>query len=269
MSANLDLASLPPPRPQARFLENEQENNKELTARIEVMERVVAKRRDTYMQEQRRVADMNNEVELLKSTLSKAANVLAQKTAECNLARETLERKRANLDALRKKHAGLTAKLTGKFGELDTLEVRDDDTWLTCCMTTCGMTWGGNTATNEAVIAARSWSTLHTCCLMKLAAADRGWLGFAEEEDRRAKHACTQLASNSSIHAPSAPQSQIAELEGLLKAEVRTLEGLRKDKEGMEKERFVRAQELLGLRSKERDLLAEISGAFGASEGIS
>lgn len=107
---------------QARFLENEQANNKELTTRIDMMERIVGKRRAAFNDEKKRVEEMNNEVELLKGTLAKAANVLAQKTTECNSARDTLMKKRANMEKQRKKQATLQNRLNNKFTELDTLE---------------------------------------------------------------------------------------------------------------------------------------------------
>ena len=57
------------------------------------------KQRDAYMREQQRLAEFSNQVELIKSTLSKAAADLSQRTAENAGARDALDDKRWVRDA--------------------------------------------------------------------------------------------------------------------------------------------------------------------------
>ncbi|KAJ9515479.1 hypothetical protein QJQ45_016481 [Haematococcus lacustris] len=107
---------------QAKFLEAEAMNNKEVDARIAFYDREVAKQRDVYLREQQRLADLDNEVEAVKATLNKAANELAGKGAENEGARQELDAKRQRLDASRKKYALLRRQLEGEFAALDSLE---------------------------------------------------------------------------------------------------------------------------------------------------
>ncbi|KAG2422661.1 hypothetical protein HXX76_015898 [Chlamydomonas incerta] len=109
---------------QARFLENETLNTKEADARVAYYEREVGKQRDVLAREAARSEELNNQVELIKATLSKAATELAQRTVENKQAREDLDAKRQKLDAARKRFVVLKRKLENEFGNLDSMEAK-------------------------------------------------------------------------------------------------------------------------------------------------
>lgn len=109
---------------QARFLENEVANNKELDARIAFYDREVGKQRETLQREQKALDRYLDEVELLKAQLSKAANDLATKSIENQEARGELDAKRRRLDVARKRYAALRRRLEGEFAQLDTMDAK-------------------------------------------------------------------------------------------------------------------------------------------------
>ncbi|KAK9820385.1 hypothetical protein WJX72_009778 [[Myrmecia] bisecta] len=114
--ANLDA--------QARFLENEEANNREVDARIDLFEREVGKLRDVHGSEQKRLADIMDEVDRLKNMLAKAADELVGQRTANGRAREMIETKRHALDALQQKQASAKQQLQGEFGNLSSLEQR-------------------------------------------------------------------------------------------------------------------------------------------------
>ena len=113
------------------------------------------KQRDQFQREQARLGDLSNEVEAVKAQLSKAAGELAQKAAENEGSRTTLEDQRARLDASRKKYAVLKRKLEGEFAALDSLESKVAEledlrrvcgVYMCVCMCVecaCVCVWGG------------------------------------------------------------------------------------------------------------------------------
>lgn len=109
---------------QARFLQNEVVNNKELEARITIFERDVAKRRDAMAAEQGKLSELSAEVDLMQVTVAKAANDLAQQTVENSSAHTELEKKRKRLDLSRKQYAALRQRLDTEFGLLDSVEAK-------------------------------------------------------------------------------------------------------------------------------------------------
>ncbi|GAX79427.1 hypothetical protein CEUSTIGMA_g6868.t1 [Chlamydomonas eustigma] len=169
---------------QARFLEDESMNNKEVDARIAFYEREIAKQRDACLSESKRLEEFNNQVETIKSTLSKAATELAQRTAQSTQAKQDLDEKRQRLDASRKRYAVLKRKLESEFGELDSME------------------------------------------------------------------------------------EKVAELEAMRKAEELRLKMTLKDNEGLKKEQFKRSQRLFELRTRERELISDISGGQGQNKNL-
>eukprot|EP00195_Chlamydomonas_chlamydogama_P009299 CAMPEP_0202915398 /NCGR_PEP_ID=MMETSP1392-20130828/65575_1 /ASSEMBLY_ACC=CAM_ASM_000868 /TAXON_ID=225041 /ORGANISM="Chlamydomonas chlamydogama, Strain SAG 11-48b" /LENGTH=937 /DNA_ID=CAMNT_0049607407 /DNA_START=168 /DNA_END=2981 /DNA_ORIENTATION=- len=112
---------------QARFLEDEGVNNKEVDARIAFYDREVGKQREVYLREQQRLDEFNNMVETLKSTLAKAATELSQRNTESSQARQDLDEKRKRLDAARKRYAVLKRKLETEFQALDSLESKVEE----------------------------------------------------------------------------------------------------------------------------------------------
>jgi chromosome segregation ATPase len=169
---------------QARFLEDEGLNNKEVDARIAAFDREVARQREAYMGEQQRLGEINNQVETIKSTLAKAATELAQATAQSSQAKSDLGDKRARLDAARKRYALLKRKLEGEFQQLDSMDAK------------------------------------------------------------------------------------VAELELMRTEEEVALRAANKLNEQLKKEQFRRSQALFELRTKERELISEISGGQGQNKNL-
>ncbi|KAF8063069.1 CCDC39 [Scenedesmus sp. PABB004] len=96
--------------------------NRELEAQISQYERELGKARDAQAAEAARLDAAASQVEVLQSTLAKAANDLADAGTGNAAARRALEEKRARLEGVRKKHAALKAQLEGEAGQLGSLE---------------------------------------------------------------------------------------------------------------------------------------------------
>ena len=86
-----------------------------------------SKQRDACLAEQKRLDEFNNQVETIKSTLSKAATELAQRTAQSSQAKLDLDEKRQRLDAARKRYAVLKRRLETEFSQLDTMESKVEE----------------------------------------------------------------------------------------------------------------------------------------------
>lgn len=65
---------------QGKALEVEQAKNRAVEAQVLLVEREVAKLRDTHAKELARLSNVSDEVDVLKSTLAKASEELAQST---------------------------------------------------------------------------------------------------------------------------------------------------------------------------------------------
>ncbi|MEW5311178.1 MAG: hypothetical protein WDW38_002914 [Sanguina aurantia] len=109
---------------QARFLDNEGANNKEVESRIAYYDREVAKAREAFAKDQERVNEHGNQVDLIRATLAKAAAELSEQTHEAGAARTDLDDKRRKLDAGRRRYAVLKRKLETEFGQLDSLDAK-------------------------------------------------------------------------------------------------------------------------------------------------
>ncbi|GMH34075.1 hypothetical protein BSKO_01909 [Bryopsis sp. KO-2023] len=117
---------------QSTFLEQEKVNNKELEARIETLDRGVAKVRETCGEEQQRTLEVTDEVDIIQNTLRKAANDLAQKSSENDHSKRELEVLRSKVDAARKQFAVTRRKLESEMNQLDNLELRDGELVAMC-----------------------------------------------------------------------------------------------------------------------------------------
>uniref|UniRef100_A0A061QV58 Flagella associated protein n=1 Tax=Tetraselmis sp. GSL018 TaxID=582737 RepID=A0A061QV58_9CHLO len=107
---------------QARFLDNEVANNRELDAQIGAYDREVAKLRVVYGREKEQVDEFINELDALKASLGKAANELAVKRSENSHRKQEIETKRSKLDAMRKNSVVANRKLDSEFSQLETME---------------------------------------------------------------------------------------------------------------------------------------------------
>jgi len=170
---------------QARFLESESINNKEVDARIAFYDREMGKQRDLYLREMRKLDELSNQVEAIRATLAKTATELGNCTAENEGARMALDLQRKRLDAARSKYMLLRRKMESEFATLDTLG------------------------------------------------------------------------------------SKVEELEVLRKADEAHLKSVIKEAEDLKKEQFKRSQRLFELRTKERDMISEISGGQGQNKNLS
>lgn len=108
----------------ARFLEQEINNNKEMDARIAIADRGMGKLRLVHQSEVAQQTEMQDEVEVVKNTLSKAAGDLVQ-TQSGNEGKGTqLEEKKKKLELVRRKLAKARQRLENEKVELMTLEER-------------------------------------------------------------------------------------------------------------------------------------------------
>ena len=89
----------------ARFLDAELAQNKERDAQIVLLDRDISRLRDVHAAEQHAVSELSDQVEIVKSTLSKAANDCATKQAHNEAVKEALAKKRVRLDDMRKRLA--------------------------------------------------------------------------------------------------------------------------------------------------------------------
>ena len=89
----------------AKFLDGEMANNKERDAQIALLDRDLARLRETYAGEQKQMVELADQVEIVKSTLSKAANEYASKQVENEALKGALDKKRMRLDDMRKRLA--------------------------------------------------------------------------------------------------------------------------------------------------------------------
>ncbi|GBF94678.1 flagella associated protein [Raphidocelis subcapitata] len=109
---------------QAGFLEAEVAANRELEGRVAHYEKEVAAQREAHRAEQAKLTELNHQVELLKSTLSRAANELAGQAVSNEAAREALEAKRQRLESVQRRQAALQRRLEEGYGQLSSLEAR-------------------------------------------------------------------------------------------------------------------------------------------------
>mmetsp|Transcript_5315 Transcript_5315/g.17662 ORF Transcript_5315/g.17662 Transcript_5315/m.17662 type:complete len:868 (+) Transcript_5315:644-3247(+) len=111
----------------AKFLDNEVANNRELDAQIAIAERGQVVLQGQFQGEKKQLSEMQDEVEVVKNTLAKAANELAVQRAGNQATAQEVETKKRHLENVRKKFAGVKRKLEGEFTQLDTLEKRQDE----------------------------------------------------------------------------------------------------------------------------------------------
>ena len=110
---------------QARFLENEEVNNKELDMNISMNERAVGKLREELSVKSAKVNDLTEEVEVLKNTLAKTHNQLANEQTSAKNLRIELENKRGKQKGLEDKFKKIQDSLQSEIGQLQTLEERN------------------------------------------------------------------------------------------------------------------------------------------------
>ena len=108
----------------ARFLEQEINNNKEMDARIAIADRGMGKLRLVHQSEVAQQTEMQDEVEVVKNTLGKAAGDLVQTQAGNEAKGAQLEEKRKKLETVRKKLSKARQRLENEKVELMTLEER-------------------------------------------------------------------------------------------------------------------------------------------------
>mmetsp|Transcript_20436 Transcript_20436/g.66353 ORF Transcript_20436/g.66353 Transcript_20436/m.66353 type:complete len:909 (-) Transcript_20436:163-2889(-) len=111
----------------ARFLEQEQANNREIDARIAIADRGMTKLRLALTGESDKHNETNDEVEVLKNTLSKTANELAVARSTNKAMQGELEGKRLRLEKARKKLGVNSHKLETEYATLDTLEKKSEE----------------------------------------------------------------------------------------------------------------------------------------------
>mmetsp|Transcript_5128 Transcript_5128/g.9691 ORF Transcript_5128/g.9691 Transcript_5128/m.9691 type:complete len:950 (+) Transcript_5128:130-2979(+) len=111
----------------AKFLEQEKANNKEVEARVQIADRGVGNLRAMLQDETFQVAELNDEVNVLKNTLQKVANELAaQNATNMGLRAEVAERKR-KLELARKKYTAVELALREEFSNLDSMEKKTNE----------------------------------------------------------------------------------------------------------------------------------------------
>jgi len=110
---------------QARFLENEEVNNKELDMNISMNERAVGKLREELSVKSAKVNDLTEEVEVLKNTLAKTHNQLANEQTSAKNLRIELENKRDKQKGLEDKFKKIQDSLQSEIGQLQTLDERN------------------------------------------------------------------------------------------------------------------------------------------------
>ena len=110
---------------QARFLENEEVNNKELDMNISMNERAVGKLREELSVKSAKVNDLTEEVEVLKNTLAKTHNQLVNEQTSAKNLRIELENKRDKQKGLEDKFKKIQDSLQSEIGQLQTLDERN------------------------------------------------------------------------------------------------------------------------------------------------
>ena len=87
------------------FLQTEQKNNAEVDLKITGMERVIGKKREALVHENKRLLELADQVDVVRSTLSKAATEMSQTRAQCTELVGQIEEKKVKLDRAKKKLA--------------------------------------------------------------------------------------------------------------------------------------------------------------------
>lgn len=107
---------------QARFLENEELNNKEVNMQISSADRAVGKLRDQIGVEGHAANELHEEVEVIKNTLAKTATELQQVQAQNRTLKEDFHRKEDHLEMIKRKVEKTKAKLENEIMQLDSLD---------------------------------------------------------------------------------------------------------------------------------------------------
>jgi len=86
----------------AAFLKTEEKNNFEVEMKIGAAERTIGKKREIQLSEAARLSELNDQVEVLRATLAKAAGEMAKRKANCNELQGTVEDRKKRLDRAKK-----------------------------------------------------------------------------------------------------------------------------------------------------------------------
>eukprot|EP00892_Ulva_mutabilis_P002355 jgi/Ulvmu1/1211/UM109_0009.1 len=111
----------------AQFLDDQLQTNKECENLISALERNLATLRTQYATEQAQFAEVSEQVEIMKTTLSKSGNDHASMVAKNAALQAELGAKRSRLDDIRRRVAANHRKLESEYSHLSTLAEKEKE----------------------------------------------------------------------------------------------------------------------------------------------